>query len=603
MRIEQVENVLRKGGEQLSMLPLHALSTVREPYEALLLQPRGLVEATEHRIGHADSKAGHLLCSEFLTFARDQKTDLAVAPEYSVPWSVVETIRNRQVLPADGALWVLGCESISPTDLESFATKVNAQQDSFFYHEPIDPKQQAQKAYMDPLVYIFWANGAAGEKVLTFVAQFKTTPCRDRLDVEQRSLYRGDVVYSFNRGLNKIGLLSIICSDAFDFDSAKVDEFHANCLLIHIQLNPKPAHADYAAYRTRLCSVGTNSHAELLCLNWAANVIEQKVDGRKEHWNNVAGSAWYVPTAAFSAQDELIVHAHKHGLYYSLICTRWHAFFLHFEPHILRVQKQKLLIHPAPQAIVPKTCLHPLERWTWDVAAAKWSAAPLPLDGFSAAISPYGALAPGLEAEAGRDPLAVERALELLMGPTGKPTSWFAVSEMPAVQVADEESIQRVTVHQETDETRPGVIFRRRRLQRAQDALTLPGKGVPWPAPLKDLELGYAFSWSHQAPHHNVKSLAEGQPTAALIYLADESNAVAITGVGKKISQGLIAHATEEAQKAGTNLLDAIIRAQDRLCIVYRDNHQLRAVGPDGQGRIDLPAQKSSVDIAGESDD
>ena len=69
--------------------------------------------------------------------------------------------------------------------------------------------------------------------MLFLLTQLKTVACRDYRDVEQTSLCLGETVYAFNRGINTMSLVSIICSDAFDF-TEHIDAIHTNCLIIHI---------------------------------------------------------------------------------------------------------------------------------------------------------------------------------------------------------------------------------------------------------------------------------------------------------------------------------------------------------------------------------
>ncbi|HEJ1321342.1 TPA: hypothetical protein SLV10_002185 [Pseudomonas aeruginosa] len=469
-----------------------------------------------------------------------------------------------------------------------------------FHHEPIDPRQMAQKRYVDPLLYVFWTQDANGQAVLFLLAQFKTVACRDYRDVEQTSLCVGQAVYVFNRGAGKMSLLSIICSDAFDF-SGHVDQAHLNCLLIHIQLNPKPSHADYAAYRARLCSVGTSSHVELLCLNWAQNIKEAKGEGKFAEWKNVAGSAWYAPPAKFGADDGLIDELHRGGLYYSVLAQRWHSFFLNYEGQILQLQKQKLLF-PGEQAIVPKSFVAVEERWTWSSAVSAWEPGAIAYDGFAIALLSYQAIAGPLQQASQTSPLAVERAIEILVGPRGNPTTWYAVNELDAFQLdRDEESIRRVTVHQELEPTRPGVAYRRKRLQRAHDAIRLTQSDVPWPAPVRDLADGYRFAWRRDAPHHNVEPAVGGRGSAALVYLADQADDAEIESVHQKLKQAIVGHALSVAVRDGKNgeeLADVIVRAQDRLCVVFRRDNSYGARGPQGTNFIDIPAGASPVDFA-----
>jgi hypothetical protein len=598
--IVDVEEVLRQRPQPLTLCGLQALNPAREPYRAVLLQPTGVIEANEARVGHADAALGHALCSGFIATAAQVHADLAVAPEYCVPWTVVDEIIAGRYRPPVGALWALGCESISPAEIQALAVRCNSDHQCVFHHEPLDPRQVTQKRYVDPLLYIFWTEKADGQAVLFLLAQFKTVACRDYRDVEQTSLCVGQAVYAFNRGVGKMSLLSIICSDALDF-SDHIDEAHLNCLLIHIQLNPKPAHADYAAYRARLCAVGTNSHVELLCLNWAQNIMEAKGGGKFAEWKNVAGSAWYAPPAKFGADDGLIDELHRGGLYYSLLAQRWHSFFLNYEGQILQLQKQKLLFS-GEQALVPKNFVAIDERWTWTSATNTWESGAIAHDGFAEALLSYQAIAGPLQQASQASPLAVERAIEILFGPRGNPTTWYAVNELDAFQLdRDDESIRRVTVHQESEPTRPGVAYRRRRLQRAHDAIRLTQSDVPWPAPVRDLADGFHFAWRRGSPHHNVEPAAGARGAAALVYLADQADDAEIDSVHQKLKQAIVSHALSVAIRDGKNgeeLADAIVRAQDRLCVVFRRDNSYGTRGPQGTNLIDIPAGASPVDFA-----
>lgn len=602
INILDVEEVLRQQPRPLALISLQALNPAREPYRAILLQPSGAIEANDIRVGHDNAELGHALCSGFLSSAAQSHADLAVAPEYCVPWSVVEEIVAGQYRPPQGSIWVLGCESISPADIQALALRYNTAGQCVFHHEPLDARQAAQRRYVDPLLYVFWTQDQDGQPLLFLLVQLKTVACRDYRDVEQTSLCLGRIVYAFNRGIGQMSLVSIICSDAFDF-AAHIDSIHINCLIIHIQLNPKPAHADYAAYRARLCAVGTNSHVELLCLNWAQDIKEAKGGGKYADWNNVAGSAWYAPPAKFSADDGLIDALHHRGLYYCLLARRWHSFFLNYEGQIIQLQKQKLLFL-GEQALAPKNFVAVEERWTWKSDSKSWQPGAIADDGFGDALAGYHAIAEHLQHVSQASPLAVERAIEILMGPRGSPASWHTVKELDALHLdKDEESIRRVTVHQDKDSTRPGASYRMQRLQRAHDAIGLAQSEVPWPAPVRDLADGFKFSWRRQAPHHNIEPNAGGRGSAALVYLSDQADNSVIDSAHQKLRQAIITHAVDEAfnaGKSGEELSDTIVRAQDRLCVVFRRDNRYGARGPEGTNLIDIPASASPVDFSEE---
>lgn len=582
----------------LSLWPLRCLTPDRQTYSVMLLQPDGVIEASVNRIGHRDQARGASLCRSFLRQSVEERADLVVAPEYCVPWSIVEEIAHQgsALRPDAGAMWVLGLESIAWADLMSAVDRLrNA--GNFVHHEVIAAAALQLKAYVDPLLYVFCCSQPDGSPILCFVIQFKTAPCRDGLDVEQRSLALGSVVYTFNRGLNQIGLMSIICSDAFDFDDATVDDFHRGMLLIHVQLNPKPAHADYARYRTRLLSVASGRDVELLCLNWAGNVIERTTVGDKP-WNNNAGSAYYVPPEKFNAEDQIVDEAHRRGLYYSIV-GHWHALYLNQCPRVTLLQKQKVMMHGDPRSLMPTTCATVARCWAWSPDGAALTVSPDADDGFLGVVATYPNLPAQLQPLLAHSPLAVERALEMLVGAPRKPDRWFEVAALESMRVTASETLRRVTVHQDFDPASEGVPFRKQRLQRAQDAVTLPGNGVRWPAPLSDLEQGFSFAWAHQQPHQNVQATQTGRG-AGLVYLGDQSDDAEIQKVYAVLLEATSTHAASHAVRSNGDIQNAITHGRDRLCIIYRRNHQLEVWGVERVSRIDRPLESSALDIAGE---
>lgn len=70
INIVDVEQVLSQQPSPLTLVNLEALNPAREPYRAILLQPTGIVEANDFRVGHANAAVGHALCSGFLPAQR-----------------------------------------------------------------------------------------------------------------------------------------------------------------------------------------------------------------------------------------------------------------------------------------------------------------------------------------------------------------------------------------------------------------------------------------------------------------------------------------------------------------------------------------------------
>lgn len=582
------------GTDPLQLKRLSALEPRVQPYIALLCQPSGIIHACHARVGNSDSTGVISMYTSFLNQAVTFQAQLAVTPEYSVPWAVIRDIAltNGAPRPPQGSLWVLGCESITPDELEDFQAELVDKPELRLIHEAFDPQRRAQTVFVDPVVFVFWAVDGTGGDVICFLVQFKTVVSRDPDHVELQSLYTGRVVYKFTAQPGDISLLALICSDAFEFTNQMVDEHSANLLLVHIQLNQKPANIDYTAYRSRLFSVASNSNVEVICLNWAANLGIEDTD---QPWNAIAGSAWYVAPHSVTLTDASINQLHREGLYYSIVGERWHAFYLNYAAHSLVLRKRPVY-SAGPQILVQKIPPQVVARRRWEADAWVNVAAD---DGFGAFIQGYGPLAGMLPQLCQNDPLAVERALELLEGPRGKVSEWHQLKELSSLKVAEEESIRWVTVSLEVDPARQGVAFRRQRARLAQTAATIPGQPVTWPTPVKDLEDGFRYQWTEAEPHNNVEPLAGGR-RAAFVYLGEDPESDTLANVFAKLAKARQLHAVEVAVHAGTNAGDAQIFAKDRLCVAYRESHVLRFYLPGGHASITDGATEKTDDIAGE---
>lgn len=603
MIIFNVESVLSDdiANHPLTLTPLNALDPQRELYQTMLMQPSGDLEGNANRIGHANQATGARMCSRFLEKACEVGADLVVAPEYCVPWTVVDNIIAGQIRPGVGALWALGCESIKPQQLRELRQQIEQLNGAVrLIHEPLDSRQEAQKSYIDPLLYVFWCEDATESAVLCLLVQFKTAPCRDEGHIELTSLYLGQRVYKFYEGAYKISLLGIICSDAFEFTNQLVDQHHRNSLILHIQLNHKPGHPDYSSYRTRLFSVGSNSDSEVLCVNWARGIkwVENMVE--VDTWDDIGGSAWYVPFPKFKAKDVEIDTLHRQGLYHCLVGKHWHAFFLNYSPHSLLIRKQKVF-NSGQQLLVAPISPQVLLRLCWDQGGDAWIPE-VPNDGFVSLVGHYANLQEHLPLLCQVSPLAVERALELLEGPDGNVKTWFNVSELEVLKVDVEESIRRITVSQETDLRRSGVKYRCRRVRRAQTAVTLSGQPVPWPPAVKDLAQGFRFRWQANDPHRNVEPLDGAGEASTLIYLDDDPEIARVEALYRKLSHALVSDklqrvfAIEQDTRKAAEVAD---RSRDRLCLVFRRNHQLEVYRPSTFASITHPGGTSPVNIAG----
>lgn len=592
MHVKDVREVLAAGG--LTLRPLTVLRPTRDPYRALLYQPGGTLRMSSAGVSNAAADDATAACRAVLAEAVSTLAQLVVAPEYCVPWVAVADVLQGAARPADGALWILGCESISPDELDRIAAEWNQQAGVRVIHEPLDATERAQRRFIDPVVLLFWADAADGQPVLCLLVQFKTAPSRDPLRLELQHMYRGRVIYRLRCSEYEISLLTLVCADSIEFQNYVTDHC-ADVLFVHVELNEKPGHPAFAAYRRRIVDAASNQRVEVLCVNWAAGV---KTHGVDKPFSLIAGSGWYLLPEGAELTDEAVRSLHDQGLYFSFVNRRWLGFFLGYFPQVMLVAKQpvfslgeQVLAPRIPPAVVS------IKSWRSEVSALQAEGAQ---DGFNSFVANYAPLGDALRDLYAQDPLAVERAIELLAGPRGKLGRWYELDALLPLHVDDEESLRRFTVSQETDDSRGGVRFREARARNAQAAVQL-ASAWNWPHPFGDLGAGFRFRWKHADPHSNVEPLAGGEP-AALIYLGDNPE--------KPLLENLYAWLRFERQKkalerAGAGAtpsdLDAErLRAEDRICVVCRTSHVLQVFRPTTWPSISDPKDAQRDDLAAE---
>ena len=271
----------------LGLPSLRALIPDEENYSVLLYQPQAKLrqapQAFDIRIVCEQEKQFR----SFLDNAYEAKVDLAVTPEYSMPWTtLIGAVKDGNV-PAQGALWAFGCESIKYADLAT-QSKTDLAPHATMLSEQLQPDPQR---FIDPLVYVFTAPSATGNDPgrVVLLVQFKTFPMGDKEHFEVNGLQRGTRIYQLGK-TDSLRLVTLICSDALDFLDDDAKKVYRDTLILHIQLNPKPHQGQFSEYRRRLMRFNGDT-TEIICLNWAKNVLEGCGDNSR-CWNNISGSAW-----------------------------------------------------------------------------------------------------------------------------------------------------------------------------------------------------------------------------------------------------------------------------------------------------------------------
>lgn len=482
---------------------LEILAPTHQSYRGLLLQPSGPIFADERRIGHWQGGDGALRCQRFLTLAAERGNQLAVAPEYCVPIETLEACILEGVFPHAKAIWILGCESLTPVALEQFTASVAGC--CTVIHEPIDGPA-VQGTYYDAVAYCFCTNDATGNARKVVIFQFKTGPSRDPHFLENEHLKIGSVIYQFKNADNLLGLSAIICSDAFTLPQNRdlCRQLTDRATLVHIQLNPNPRHLDYRQYRADTFSKQPGlSNCDIICLNWARNIAQYGHGDGVERWNNIGGSAWYLPHDRCSTHDEEVLRNDSRGLYYALLEKRRHVLLFHYDEAVFELTVPKVVNDgPAVQA----NTIGPVvsARLTWDSLNSGWlEDNNSPDAGFTELLAGdpivTEAFAPLLAAG---DRLSIERAIALSSGQAELNDSWHVVGKLEACQMKPDEVVYRTTFCMD-----PCLDARTARHDRVQRVAALHRILTRETLPMQVRDAGgleAIITWSRATPHVNI---------------------------------------------------------------------------------------------------
>jgi len=549
------------------------------------MQPHGYIEANASGVRNRDREQARQQFSGFLSTAIQTGADLAITPEYSMPWDVLVHAIKNGATPHVGKLWVLGCESITYDQLAVLKGELAA-----FATIIYEPLPTAPNHFVDPLTYVFWAPPADGVSAakLVLLVQFKTSPMVDNDHFEVNALQCGTQVYQFGIAGQTIRLVSLVCSDSFGFLDAEASLCYDRALFIHIQLNAKPRHPQYRLYRDRLFRFD-NDATELICLNWAGDIREWYPDEERS-WNNIAGSAWYLKSNdRFDDRDTTLSANHLRGMYYT-----WHsplhldALFFNYAPavYLLRATKVFHLHVAAPRSRRRGPQL--VTRFVWDPNAPAWIEQVSADDGLSAIVH---------EAQNARDeimrlstenPFAAERVLALCAGKIVHDIDWHDVRELDSCEIDASEIIRRMTFCQ--DPAPEAAEFRIARLRRCGRLWEILQDKTKLPPSLADLSGGCRLEWRPDYPHHNVVS-NEGR-RATLVLMGDESGTGQIEAIAKIVADFLHRTSSDPASS---------LDARQRLAVWFRDTKDQIAYFPmDRYIRIDKTGDTSEFNIARE---
>lgn len=580
LNIQYVDALL--GADGLTPVGLNALLPDINHYEALLFQPRGELEASERFVRNLDRKLAAAQHRAFLDLAKSTGCDLAVAPEYSCPWSTLEQAISDGVRPPPGALWALGCESITPRELDTWRSRNSGR--ARIYYESIEPDGDR---FLDALVYVFQATEASSAPVLIVLIQFKTCPMGgDHFEVV--NLVVGNTIYGFGQTGSTTRLFGFICSDVLSQQMhSTVQAIHDRCLIIHIQLNKEPTNSVYRRYRQQLYELG-NDEREVICLNWAQRVTVH-FDGSKDVWKGKAASGWYIRTQQLSAKDEELHHNHGMGMYVTRARERNYNLFLNYDPHVFRISATKvfqkgLAVH------LRRSGPRVLESLVWEPMEERWAAPAYRIDdGFGVAAAEIEKDLGTLPKLAETAPLVAERLACLSTGGVTAQSDWHHPDYLDVCQVDDTEGVKRLTFAQDQGEA--VCIFRRTRLLRFANLIAiLRSTPIEIPA-LTGFSAEIPLTWVPTAPHSN---LVQANGTrATVVYLGEATAKEARRACD--ILVGLL-----QGQKGTKEWTDQIRLDPARVVVWYSDSGKTIPVTPAEATKIDADSAELITSITGD---
>lgn len=604
MEIIPVEQRLEPEG--LEPPRLNALQADDTLYTILTHQPPGRIRIAPDSIGHADSEEAKLRTAAFLRLADTvgSQPDLVVSPEYSVPWAALLEAVEQGIVPEEGKLWVLGCESLPLGGLDAVRQRLGGR--AVILDDDVSSGNRTTQQYRNPLVYVFLTKRSEDKSTcLVLLIQYKTVPSGNPENTEATGMLPGVSVYAFGSLPNEIRLITLNCADIFGFSKELIDSYYQGLLLLHIQLNKSPRQLLFKKYRQELFAAA--GETELLCLNWAENVISVDANGAQEHsWKNICGSAWYLRSPETNLSDQAIFENHRHGIYYTRHePIRAHAFQFHYRPRVFLFQATKVFHHAIPKPRSTRTGPKAIKTFVWEQYQNQWVEPRVqdefPDDGFCEQLGKC--ITDGIQLDDLHDlyrtsPIAVERAMAITAGQFGVIANWHSPDCIDSMRLCEQEVVRRVTVT--LDPAPEAVKFRNDRFALTRAVAELRACNYPWPSSVIALQKGFKFFWHPEFPNRNVK--ADDDTLATVVHAGLIGDPEALDLLDQQVRKTLAGPPPEPervlSQEQRKQFLDQhYATGAQRFCIVY-----VTAAGPktymSGRGTSFTRAGgESAVDI------
>jgi hypothetical protein len=448
-------NFWTENGRTLSKPNLACLRQDHNLYKTLLMQLVGKIEYDTNGIQLADKNLATAKFNLFIDKAISENVELAITPEYSCPWSSIESFITEGKFPTEEKLWIIGCQSIKPNKLIDLTQR--HKNVVWIFDEALVTQSINENKFFDPVCLFLKTKNANSEVKNVIIVQFKTHGFGGNgFEWERDYSIAGNTFYVLENITQSTRLITLICSDTLtglNYNTIENDYFKNNpLLLVHIQLNQKPFQSNYKIYRNLLFSKGKEEwNKEIICLNWARKVTFDE-DGEEKVFNKYGGSGLYSKTDKIEKTDERINHNHSKGLYYTnWLDKRSHIYFLNYDEYVFLIENTKPSQIDSDPSQIKRTGPRILKTFNW---SADWVEVGTTGDGFSEVCLEVEDATGNLQCLTGNSNFTeVERIIQLSSGDIdiSKNENWYQIINLLSFQIDDSEINKRNTFTQDPD--------------------------------------------------------------------------------------------------------------------------------------------------------
>lgn len=552
--VENVSDVL-KNNEIIS--PIFPFLTVAPDHLRIaLFQPVAVVEAIASRVGPKDRDAMAEKMLEFMRRAASESIDIAACPEYSCPWTALCEAVENDITPPAGKLWAIACESATVEEFTIYVAKLREKINVIFDESAL----QQHGDFLNSLCYLFIAKTAEGQDVTIALIQFKTAPMGDKEHFEYSHLKLGNVLYRFQNQAGRLGVVTLLCSDALNPGlSDVIDKLRRETLILHLQFNHNPVAETFRKYRTDCCNYSPRN-TEILCLNWGRGTVLEMA-GKEIFKIPDPRTALYRLTDELLGTDERIHENHAKGCFLTRM-ENPHTSTLIFAPdeYYFCFETTKPYVEGYAQTTA-RTGPRMLTLRSWNADEKSWKEVSGSPDHFETYVktrapSVYGVLSPLWER-----PLDAERLMQLSTG-HAKEANWHHWKELRSFTLATDETSGRLSLGWSLDGA--GEQFRSPCFSKFQALHAEVMKTETLPVRLANFADGH-FNLTFKSDDKKVRFCnlhSENGRTGTAIYLGDFPPEQVRLEVKKRTQKGLQDTGAQDAQalaiwyRNGNGLID-----------------------------------------------